>query len=257
LEKKYQFYNSITRKEYATARERDIPIFIFVDKNVLAEYDTYKQNKDQTIKFAHVESVNIFRLLDEIVSRERNNFIRGFERFDDIAHWLKEQWAGLFADFLGRRSTESSLRDLSAKVSEMGQITNALKEYSELLVRKLQPDKSEGIIGEQARRIEASRIKAFAAEPMIGYLLHSPKDATKTPVSPADLYHAFGHSRTPADLLKKAGFLSDFVETFMKANSSIAEKDYASIKDRYFPQEMRPSRKRIPARPKRHAKRRP
>ena len=91
VDKKYEFYSSITRKEYVTARERDIPIFIFVEKNVLAEYETYKHNKTSNISYAHVESINVFHLLDEIIGRERNNFVRGFDRFDDIATWLREQ----------------------------------------------------------------------------------------------------------------------------------------------------------------------
>lgn len=242
LDKKFEFYNSITRKEYITARDRDIPIFIFVEKNVLAEYDTYKQNKDRTVAYAHVESVNVFRLLDEIVSRERNNFIRGFERFDDIAHWLREQWAGLFADFLSKRSGDTTLRDLAAKVSEMGQITSALKEYSELLLRKLQPDQSEGIIGEQEGKIEANRIRAFARESMIAYLLsRSVEIDNMKEISSKQMYRAFNGSQTVEQFLTKAGFPSGFVDDFLKKSGSMANRDYKSIGERYFGRESGPT----------------
>src|SRR5262249_55044202 len=37
---------SVTQKEYEKAREKNIPIFAFVDFQVLAEYNTYKANRD-------------------------------------------------------------------------------------------------------------------------------------------------------------------------------------------------------------------
>lgn len=237
VDKRYEFYSSITRKEYLTARERDIPIFIFVEKNVLAEYETYKQNKNNSISYAHVESVNVFRLLDEIIGRERNNYVRGFDRFDDIAIWLREQWAGLFADLIVRKSSESTLKNLSARITELGQVSGALKEYTELLVRKLQPDQSERIIEEQERKIQQSKIRAFAQEPMIDYLLrHKHTGHTATPAS---LYRAFTKSNSLEDFLKLAGFPSDFSTEFLESHDSVARRDYEIIGDRHFDRERR------------------
>lgn len=39
-------YISITRKEYETALVNNMPVFIFIDKNVFGEYNTYKINKE-------------------------------------------------------------------------------------------------------------------------------------------------------------------------------------------------------------------
>ncbi|TON64645.1 DUF4062 domain-containing protein, partial [Vibrio parahaemolyticus] len=36
-----EFYNSVTKKEYETARGQDIPIYVFIDKNVHSEYHTF------------------------------------------------------------------------------------------------------------------------------------------------------------------------------------------------------------------------
>jgi hypothetical protein len=130
MDKAYVHYNSITKKEYETARTMDIPIFIFVEKGVLAEYQTFKRNRENTsIKYAHVDSINIFRLLDEILLQKRNNFIKEFDKFDDIASWLRDQWAGLFCEFLGRKSTEATLRDLASQVTELGEANKTLKKY--------------------------------------------------------------------------------------------------------------------------------
>ncbi len=40
----YNDYVSITRREYETALKMKMPIFIFIDKNVYAEYQTFKSN---------------------------------------------------------------------------------------------------------------------------------------------------------------------------------------------------------------------
>ena len=38
-------YVSITRREYETALKMNIPVFIFVEKNVSADFQTYKKNQ--------------------------------------------------------------------------------------------------------------------------------------------------------------------------------------------------------------------
>ena len=101
----YYIYNSITRQEYQVAKENGIPIFIFVDKGVYNEYQTYKKNKDNyCIKYAHVDSINIFKLIDDIISQKPSNFVKGFDNSNDIANWLKKQWSGLFANYLSEQT---------------------------------------------------------------------------------------------------------------------------------------------------------
>ena len=45
-EKYEKQYISITRKEYETARQKGIPIMVFVEQNVFAEYKTYMANQN-------------------------------------------------------------------------------------------------------------------------------------------------------------------------------------------------------------------
>lgn len=244
IDKRYEFYNSITRKEYLAARERDIPLFIFVEKNVLAEYDTYKHNKRRSdIEYAHVESVNVFRLLDEILSRERNNFVRGFDRFDDISAWLRDQWAGLFADLISKRGTETGIKDLAVRVAELGQITSALKEYSEMILKNLQPDRSKKIIDEQDRKLEKGRVSAFIREPMIDYIrFHAKGRPDEGAVSPERVFQAFRDSENLEAFLSAVGFSDEYVKKFIEANSPIAQREYEIIGERYFD---RPAVKRV------------
>jgi hypothetical protein len=99
-------YDSITRNEYETAVGRDIPIYILIEAGVYSEYQTFLRNKDNSsITYAHVDSVNVFHLIEDILARPRNNPIHTFERFADIESWLREQWAGMF------RTTSSMARD--------------------------------------------------------------------------------------------------------------------------------------------------
>ncbi|MGB8899763.1 MAG: DUF4062 domain-containing protein [Methylocella sp.] len=96
----FERYDSITKKEYDAACSRDIPVYILIEQNVHTEYHTYLRNKDnENIQYAHVDSVNVFRLIQVILSKPRNNPVHTFERFSDIESWLREQWAGLFANF--------------------------------------------------------------------------------------------------------------------------------------------------------------
>lgn len=150
----YQRFNSITKREYETARERDIPIYTFVEKNVLAEYQTYKSNRDNTsIQWAHVDSTNIFNLLDDVYAQRKNNPVKEFEKSADITSYLRDQWAGLFSDFLSRRTTDAALRDLSAQVDGLSQISDVLKKYTESIMRRVEPDDSEKLIREQDKRL--------------------------------------------------------------------------------------------------------
>lgn len=113
-----EFYNSVTKKEYETARKNDIPIYVFIEKNVHSEYHTYKKNrKNKDIHYAHVDNVNVFKLIDDIYAQKRNNLIRDFEKFDDLSGWLRDQWAGLFADLLSDKKHDKDLEDLSVQVS--------------------------------------------------------------------------------------------------------------------------------------------
>jgi hypothetical protein len=231
VDARYERYNSITRKEYENARSRDIPIFIFVEKNVLAEYQTYKDNRDNTsVKYAHVDSVNIYRLLDDILSQRRNNFIKDFEKFDDIVSWLRSQWAGLFADFLTNRIEETSLKDLAAQIAELSGVSAVLKEYTESMMRKIEPENYQSIITEQSKKLRTLMIARFAKEGMIHYLR---KNSPKRP-GISTVYDAFEKSNSLMDFLKRAKFDTDFVSKFIAQHEEIAKRDYEKLVMRYL-----------------------
>jgi|GEM_PF-716619 len=228
----YAFYNSITKNEYLAARERDIPVFIFVEKNVLAEFRTFKLNKkSKLVKYAHVDSVNVFLLLEDIISQRTNNFVRDFERFDDIAEWLRDQWAGLFAEQLSRRQAEAQLKGLSTQVAELAQVTNVLKKYNESIIRKLQPKESSRIISRERQAIVAGRGRRLMREPMLAYVS---KDA-KVRLAPTATYNALRAARDLESFLKALRLPDEYVRRFLELHRPMAEKDFADFKERYRP----------------------
>lgn len=154
----YKIFNSITKKEFEVALERKIPIYFFVENGVLAEYSTYKKNrKNKDINYAHVSSVNIFSLLDDIYSLHNGNYIKGFTKFEDIGDWLKSQWAHLMAEFISNRTDQIELIKITNSVEELNNVTNSLKAYTEAFLNISNPEEFAKVKTEQDV-IESNRI---------------------------------------------------------------------------------------------------
>ena len=91
---------SITQLELKTAINENKQVYIFIEKNVLAEYETYLINKTSDTKYRYVDDKRIYEFLEEIKSLSSNNTIKGFETATEITKFLREQLAGLFQRFL-------------------------------------------------------------------------------------------------------------------------------------------------------------
>ena len=158
-------YESITKREFETALDRDIPTYILVEKAVYAEYQTFKNNRaNKSIKYAHVTSVNVFHFLDYILARPRNNPTYQFERHTDIQTWLRDQWAGLFRDLLSRRAESRQIATLAEQVAELSSVGTTLKRYLENVVSKVgEGDKNaQQLIKTEERRLDTDRAKRAA-----------------------------------------------------------------------------------------------
>lgn len=134
--KKYeQEYISITRREFETAIEKNIPLFIFVEKNVFSEYKTFKENQDflenihqfenknnqdkAKFKFAHVDSLNVFKFLDTLVTKP----IKTFDKIEQIENYLQSQFAGLFYLYLDGLQKQKEVAKVLNSVEELNNIT--------------------------------------------------------------------------------------------------------------------------------------
>ena len=105
LKEFHERYESITLKEYKCAQEKQIPIYIFINRDVMTEYKTYSKQKElnfvtKDTPYAIVESVNVFLFIDKILSQTINNQYQLFNNYTDIENWLRVQWAETFKEFL-------------------------------------------------------------------------------------------------------------------------------------------------------------
>jgi len=169
----YERYNSITRGEYQSAVARGVPIYILIERLVYGEYATYLKNRARTdVSYAHVDSVNIFALIDEILAQPRNNPVQQFDRYEEIELWLREQWAGLFREMLQRSQTHAQLASLQAEVAQLSELNKTLKTYLEEVVAKVAPSESHQLIESETKRLEEAKLEALLrAQPIGEYLL--------------------------------------------------------------------------------------
>ncbi len=101
--KKHQ-ESSVTQAEIRAALTAKKQVYLFIEKNVLSEYETYLLNKDSEIKFRYVDDPRVYSFIEEIKGLSSNNNIKGFDSVSDITKYLKEQLAGLFQRFLQEQS---------------------------------------------------------------------------------------------------------------------------------------------------------
>lgn len=168
-------YESITKKEFESAIARDIPVYILIEKGVYSEYRTFLKNKDkQDINYAHVDSVNIFRFVDEILSLPRNNPVQSFEKFDEVESWLRDQWAGLFREMLRRQSQQQQMTGLTVQVAELKETNETLRRYLEAVMTGATPKESTELIESEEKRLEEIRMMdKFRLNRWVSYLLRS------------------------------------------------------------------------------------
>lgn len=154
----YDRYESITKQEFKSALQEDVPVYILVEAGVYNEYQTYRKNRDnRSIEYAHVDSINIFEILDEILRQKQNNPVKQFEKYADIENWLRDQWSGLFRELLNRKSNQAQLASLAGQVAEMSEVNKTLRRYIEMIVSQLAPEKSEELIESENQRLKAAR----------------------------------------------------------------------------------------------------
>lgn len=153
-------YNSITKREYHAAREKNIPTYILIEKSVHSEYETYLRNKgNNQIVYAHVDSVNVFELIDDIISQQKNNPIQQFERHSDIENWLREQWSGLFKELLQRMQGQEQIASLQAQVAQLSEINTTLKRYLETIIESVVPNDFRSLIEKEDKRLDEALVE--------------------------------------------------------------------------------------------------
>lgn len=96
--------SSISQIELRTAIKENKQIYIFIEKNVASEFETYLLNKESDIKYRFADDKRIYQFIEEIRNLGANNNIKTFESAHEITRYLKEQFAGLFQRFLDEQT---------------------------------------------------------------------------------------------------------------------------------------------------------
>lgn len=124
--------SSISQIELKTALKENKQVYIFIEKNVLSEYETYLINKDNnSMKYRYVDDVRIYQFIEEVKKINTNNNIKGFETASDISKYLKEQFAGLFQRFLDEQTKikeVSLIRNLEKTAETLNKLVNFLSD---------------------------------------------------------------------------------------------------------------------------------
>lgn len=168
----YDRYNSITQGEFEIAIERGIPVFVFVDHAVYYELQTFKANRDnKTINYAHVKSVNVFLLLEQILGLEKNNQVHPFEHLDDIISILREQWSGIIHNLLRDRTPSGDLNSLRNQVTDLRQVMETLRKYLEALMPNVTgAEEASQLIGQQGDRLTTVQSASIDGQGLVRYL---------------------------------------------------------------------------------------
>lgn len=121
----YDEYTSITSEEFRTAYANNIPIYIFIESNVESEYYTYTKNlENNTISYAHVDSVNILKFIYDLKNEFSNNVIFTFHNIADITDILRSQWAGLFHSLLKEKKEKSEATKVKDSIEKLNLLTD-------------------------------------------------------------------------------------------------------------------------------------
>ncbi|WP_394265363.1 DUF4062 domain-containing protein [Bergeyella zoohelcum] len=123
--------NSISQIELKTALKENKQVYVFIDKNVFSEYETYLLNKENNIKYRFVDDVRIYQFIEEIKALPSNNNIKSFETANEITKYLKDQFAGLFQRFLEeqtRLKEVSLIQNLEKTAQTLNKLVNYLSD---------------------------------------------------------------------------------------------------------------------------------
>lgn len=139
-------YISITRREFETATQNNIPIYILIDKSVYSDYHNYKLNKsfyekavkDEGFKFYSVDSINVFRFIESL----GNKAIKGFEKNDEIEQYLKDQISGLFYLYLESLKSGSKQNEIYDTVTELKNIVASMNQMVNAVGKSVITDKN-------------------------------------------------------------------------------------------------------------------
>ena len=124
-------YISVTRNEFRTAIKEGIPIYVFIERKVYSEYETYELNYDfiekkgGEFKFKNTKDINVFRFIREIKGIG-NIVITEFEKASEIKEFMGKQWADMMKKYLEQLRKEATEKNTANEVSDIRDLTKRM-----------------------------------------------------------------------------------------------------------------------------------
>ncbi len=145
---------SVTHSEFRTARDNQVPVWAFVDKDVLLLRKVYKANDGSSVSLPGVDDpARLFAFIDEIASYPRNNGFVGYGSVAEVRQQVKRQIAHYIAQLL---------RDHSSTAVQLGEV---LAEVRTLRHEAQQQDKRRDLrpfVSVMKALLSDERIKTFS-----------------------------------------------------------------------------------------------
>jgi hypothetical protein len=129
--------DSISMKEMKKAIEDNKQVYIFIDRNVNTEFNTYSRNVGKDIKYAFVDDTKIFTFI-EFLKSKNNIIINDFSTADDIVTCLRSQWAGLFQTYLYNREQlrqNEGLLTLKKVIESLLEVSSKLENNTDSIIQ--------------------------------------------------------------------------------------------------------------------------
>lgn len=104
-------FNSVTRQEWIEAKSHKIPIYIFIKQEVLSEYHIYQKQESESYRCVYVDNVNVLRLIDDIYNERVNNYIKPYQKPQEIVEAVLEQISSLLKKQLSDKRSMRSFCD--------------------------------------------------------------------------------------------------------------------------------------------------
>ena len=123
--------SSISQLELKTALKENKQVYVFIDKNVFSEYETFLLNKENEIAYRYVDDVRIYHFIEEIKSLPNNNNIKAFDAASDINKYLESIFAGKFQRFLEEQTRikeVSLIQNLEKTAQTLNKLVNFLSD---------------------------------------------------------------------------------------------------------------------------------
>ena len=149
MKDEFNEYMSITKGEFQAAKEAEIPIFVFIDSAVEAEYQIYIKNQENiesqktAISFNATQNVNVFRFIN-LIRRYSNVVVTSFRKTCDIKNFLANQWANYFYSYLVQRKENPSIKEIENSLAKLSEKIEQINLMVDGVAKKLLAEKGSG-----------------------------------------------------------------------------------------------------------------